>query len=114
MAAASEREQRFWRLGKPVKLRGYDERGADRHPDRRTLTGRVEVHQSDDDAQVSATRGVGPSVQSRAASTASSSAEDDVVEPAPWPDHGGVGIDPGPSFPASRSVVLIPASSTDR
>jgi adenylate cyclase len=26
VAAASEREQRFWRLGKPVKLRGYDER----------------------------------------------------------------------------------------
>ena len=26
--------------------------GADRHPDRRTLTGRVEVHQSDDDAGV--------------------------------------------------------------
>lgn len=24
--AASEREQRFWRVGKPVKLRGYDER----------------------------------------------------------------------------------------
>ena len=26
VAAASEREQRFWRLGKPVRLRGYDER----------------------------------------------------------------------------------------
>lgn len=26
IAAASEREQRFWRLGKPVRLRGYDER----------------------------------------------------------------------------------------
>jgi adenylate cyclase len=26
IAAASERERRFWRLGKPVKLRGYDER----------------------------------------------------------------------------------------
>ena len=26
VAAASEREQRFWRLGKPVRLRGYAER----------------------------------------------------------------------------------------
>jgi adenylate cyclase len=26
VAAASEREQRFWRLGKPVRLRGYDDR----------------------------------------------------------------------------------------
>lgn len=26
VAAASEREQRFWRLGRPVRLRGYDER----------------------------------------------------------------------------------------
>jgi adenylate cyclase len=26
VTAASEREQRFWRLGKPVRLRGYDER----------------------------------------------------------------------------------------
>jgi adenylate cyclase len=26
VAAASEREQRFWRLGRPVKLRGYDDR----------------------------------------------------------------------------------------
>ena len=26
IAAASEREQRFWRLGRPVRLRGYDER----------------------------------------------------------------------------------------
>lgn len=26
VAAASEREQRFWKLGRPVKLRGYDER----------------------------------------------------------------------------------------
>ena len=26
IAAASDREQRFWRLGKPVKLRGYDDR----------------------------------------------------------------------------------------
>lgn len=26
VAAASEREQRFWRIGKPVRLRGYDER----------------------------------------------------------------------------------------
>ncbi len=26
VAAASEREQRFWRLGKPVKLRGYEDR----------------------------------------------------------------------------------------
>ncbi|MGI9123846.1 MAG: adenylate/guanylate cyclase domain-containing protein, partial [Mycobacterium sp.] len=26
IAAASEREQRFWRLGRPVKLRGYDDR----------------------------------------------------------------------------------------
>lgn len=26
VAAASDREQRFWRLGKPVKLRGYDDR----------------------------------------------------------------------------------------
>lgn len=26
VAAASDREQRFWRLGKPVRLRGYDER----------------------------------------------------------------------------------------
>lgn len=26
VAAAAEREQRFWRLGKPVKLRGYEER----------------------------------------------------------------------------------------
>lgn len=26
VAAASEREQRFWRVGKPVRLRGYDER----------------------------------------------------------------------------------------
>jgi hypothetical protein len=24
--AASETEQRFWRLGRPVRLRGYDER----------------------------------------------------------------------------------------
>lgn len=26
VAAATEREQRFWRLGKPVRLRGYDDR----------------------------------------------------------------------------------------
>lgn len=26
VAAASEREQRFWRLGRPVRLRGYEER----------------------------------------------------------------------------------------
>ena len=26
VAAASEREQRFWRVGRPVRLRGYDER----------------------------------------------------------------------------------------
>lgn len=26
VAAASEREQRFWRLGRPVRLRGYDDR----------------------------------------------------------------------------------------
>ena len=26
IAAASEREQRFWRLGKPVRLRGYDDK----------------------------------------------------------------------------------------
>lgn len=26
IAAASEREQRFWKLGRPVRLRGYDER----------------------------------------------------------------------------------------
>ena len=26
VAAASEREQRFWRIGRPVRLRGYPER----------------------------------------------------------------------------------------
>jgi len=26
IAVASDREQRFWRLGKPVRLRGYDNR----------------------------------------------------------------------------------------